>query len=83
MGKLVQDGHNSALADRIGYGGAEDVGLGEGHCTGVLHGAGVEVRNPELVILLERVWEVKGLLEVGKSFLSLLEDVLRVHVLRQ
>ena len=79
----MQDGHNSALADCIRHCGAEDVGLGEGDRTGILHSTSVEVWHPELVVLFEWVWEVKGLLKIGEAFFGLLKDVMRVHVLSQ
>ena len=79
----MKDRDYSALADGIGNGGAEYVGLGKGDSASVLHGTGIEVWDPELVVLLKWVWEVEGLLKVFETLFGLLKDVLRVHVLRK
>ena len=77
----MQDGHDSALAGCISYSRAEYVVLGESNCTGILHSASVEIRHPELVVFLKRIWDSEEVLEEVKTLLGLLEDVFRIHVL--
>ena len=79
----MQDRDYSALADSVRYCRAEDVVLGKGDSASVLHGTGIEIWNPELVVLLKWIWEVEGLLKVNKTLFGLRKDVLRIHVLRK
>ena len=79
----MQDRDYSTLTDCLGNGRAEDVGLGKGDSASVLHRTSIEVWDPELVVFLKWIWEGECLLEVFETFFGLLEDVLRVHVLRK
>ena len=81
MGQLVQDGHNATLTSGIGNCGAENVVLGEGHRASVFHCTGVEVWDPELVVLLKWVRNTKQVLKEVKALLGLFEDVIGIHVL--
>ncbi len=83
MGKLVEDRDDAALLDGIRHLAAEDVHLGEGDCSRILHGSGVELRDEQLVILRERVRVVELVLVVGEALAGLLEDVVGVEVLPQ
>ena len=62
---------------------AEDVVLEERHRARVFHCAGVELGNEQLIVFAERVRQTKVLVVEAKSLLSLGEQPLGVHVLRQ
>ena len=81
MGQLVQDGDNATLAECHGRLAAEDVTLGEGHRTCVFHRACVELRNIELVVLLERVFNAELLLEEVEALAGLLKHVVGLKIL--
>jgi hypothetical protein len=79
--QFVQDRDDAALLDGVGHLAAEDVRLGERHGPGVLHRAGVELGDEELVVLGERVGDAELLLVVREPLTRLVEDVLGVEVL--
>ena len=83
VGELVQDRDDPALLDRVGHLGAEHVRLGERDRARVLHGASVELGHKQLVVLLKRVRVGEVLLVEGETLAGLLEDVVRVEVLRE
>ncbi|MBG9885326.1 hypothetical protein ABE10_01725, partial [Bacillus toyonensis] len=83
VGELMEDRHDAPLLDGVGDLAAEDVGLGEGHRAGVLHRAGIELRDEELVVLGEGVRDAELLFVIGEALAGLVEDVLRVEVLPQ
>ena len=79
----MQHGLGAPLVRGAGHLAAEDVVLQERHRAGVLHGAGVELRNEQLVVLAERIGHTEiGVVEV-EALLGLGEQPLGVHELRQ
>ena len=83
MGQLVQNGYRAALNQGLNGARAENVVVTVGDAAGVLHGACVELRHKDLVVLFEGVGGAKQLLEVLKASLGQVEDFLAVHVLSQ
>jgi hypothetical protein len=83
VGELVQDRDDTTLLDGVGHLRAEDVGLGEGDRTRVLHRAGVELRHEELVVLGEGVGVLELLFVVREALAGLLEDVVGVEILAE
>jgi hypothetical protein len=81
VGKLVQDGDDAAFANGIGDLGAEHVRFGESYGSSVFHGARVEFRHEQLVILVKRICVVKGLFEELEAFAGLVEDVVGIKKL--
>ena len=77
----MQDGDHATLLESFGNGPSEHVGFGERYCTGILHGASVEIWHEELVVLFKRVRVVEGLLEEHESFASLFEHVVGFEIL--
>ena len=80
---LVQDGLGPPLVVGVGDLAAEDVDLGEGDRARVLHRAGRELRDEQLVVLAERVGRVEHVLEVVQALPGDLEDLVGVEVLGQ
>ncbi len=83
VGELVQDRRGAGLVRGVGDLGAEHVLVAQGDGARVLHRAGVELRDEQLVVLRERVGEVELLLEVVEALLGDREDGLRVQELAQ
>ena len=83
VSKLMQDGDHATLTDGVGDFGAEDVCLGEGDAARVLHCTCVELRDKELVVLVEGVGVVELRFEVFEALTSLFKDVVSIHVFRQ
>jgi hypothetical protein len=79
----VQHGLGAALVRVARDLGAEHVVLEEGHRTGVLHGAGVELRDEQLVILAEGVRDAEVVVVERESLFGFGEQPLRVHVFGQ
>ena len=71
--QLVQDRQRPALDERLGGLPAEDVGVGDRHAAGVLHGPGVVLGDEQLVVLREREGAVELLLEEQNSRLGAVE----------
>ena len=77
---LVQDRVGAGVAHVVGDLAAEDeVVLVEGHAAGVLHGAGVELSDADLVVLRERVGATELALEELEALLGELEDLAGVE----
>ena len=81
--QLVQDRHGAALDRGLGDLGPEHVGLEERHRAGVLHGAGVELRHEQLVVLGERVRDAERALVEVEAGARDVDDVVGVQVLGQ
>ena len=83
VGHLVQDGVCPVLPDGLGHLGAEDHRLVEGHAADVLHRTGAELRDEELVVLLERIRVLVCLPVEIETLLRHREDLVRIEVLGQ
>ena len=83
VGHLVQHRFGATLIRRAGDLAAEDVVLQERDGAGVLHRAGVELRDEQLVVLAECVRHAKVLVVEAKSLLGLGEQPLGIHEVRQ
>ncbi len=81
--QLVQHGLRAALVACPAGLGPEDVVLEEGDGAGVLHRAGVELRDEELVVLVERVRVVEHPVVEVEALLGDPEELLGVQVLGQ
>ena len=81
MGELVEDRVRALLVGGVGHPGAEHHVLEERDAAGILHGAGIELGDEELVVLAEGVGGLELLLEECESLLRQLEDVVRIEVL--
>ena len=62
---------------------AEDIVLEEGHRAGVLHGAGIELRDEQLVVLTERVGHPEVAVVETETLLGFGEESFSVHELRE
>ena len=80
---LVQHGLGAPLVGRPGDLAAKDVVLQERHRARVLHRAGVELGNEQLVVLAERVRHAEVVVVEAESLLGLGEQPLGVHELGQ
>ena len=79
---LVEQRVGAGVAQRVGDLAAEDeVVLVERDAAGVLHGAGVELGDADLVVLGERVGQAELLLEEREPLLGQLDQLGRVEVL--
>ena len=78
---LVQHGLGAALVEVAGDAAAEDVVLEERHGADVLHRAGVELGDEELVVLPEGVGHPEVAVVEAEALLGLGEQPVGVHVL--
>ncbi len=83
MRELVQHGDGAAFHLGVGDLAAEDVAFQDGDGPGVFHGAGVELRHEELVVLLERVRAAELGLEELETLPGEFEDVVGIEVLHE
>ena len=83
VGHLVQDGVCPVLPDGLGHLGAEDHRLIEGDAADILHRAGAELGDEELVVLLEGIGVLVGLAVEIETLLRDGENLIRIEVLRQ
>ena len=82
MGDLVEDHLGEIGQVARGWCAQEDVALGVGDQTNVLHRANVELRAVDVVELLERVFATEEITEVGERLARhLLEEVVREMLL--
>ncbi len=81
MRQLVEDGVSAALVLVVGGLGAKDVLVADGHAAGVLHGAGVELRHEDLVILAKGISKAEVTVVKVEALLGFGKDALCVKVL--
>ena len=81
VGELVEDRVRALLVGGVGHPGAEHHVLEERDAASILHSAGIELGDEELVVLAEGVGGLELLLEECESLLRQLEDVVRIEVL--
>jgi hypothetical protein len=80
---LVQHRFGAALIAVPGHLGPEDVVLQEGHRAGVLHGACVELRHEQLVVLAEGIGDSEVAVIEAEALLGFGEQPLGIHVFGQ
>ena len=83
MGHFVQDHFRAVEPLQIRRGITEDHALREGDRADVLHGPRVELRDEDLVVLVERIGAIEELAEVGQALPGDLEKLVAVDVWSQ